>query len=87
MAIFSLFSAWFYHTAGYLKPIGEYYECFALVAIFFLFINYASPNNIRGIHPFQKLEILAATYPGVTLQKLYVSLNPQDALLATSCIS
>lgn len=43
--IFNFFSIWFYDAAGYLLPVPELYECFALVALFYLFITYVSPDE------------------------------------------
>lgn len=73
IALFSVFGVWFYGSASYVKPIGEYYECFSLVAIFYLFINYATPGDVpEGAHPFFKLDIIAATY-NTDISSLYVS--------------
>jgi hypothetical protein len=74
IAIFSIFGVWFYDVSGYVKPIGEYYECISLVALFYLFIHYATPDNAEGQHPFQKLDIIAVTYNNTNIAKLYVSI-------------
>lgn len=80
IAIFSIFGVWFYDVAGYVKPIGEYYECFSLVAIFYLFIHYATPDDAKGRHPFCKLDIIAATHDNANITTLYVCISPSLSL-------
>ena len=75
LAVFTIISVCFYHTAGYLKPIGEYYESVAMVALFYLFISHATPIEARQAHPFEALEALAATHPGASIGFYYVGLT------------
>ncbi|KAF2093146.1 hypothetical protein NA57DRAFT_61669 [Rhizodiscina lignyota] len=82
IAIFSFFGVWFYGAAGYVKPIGEWYECFALVPIFYLFIHYATPNGPVSTHPFNKLPVTAASY-SVDLS----SLNAQTFISVINILS
>ena len=44
-AIFNFFALWFYNVSWILKPFSELYECFALVAIFYLMVLYVSPDE------------------------------------------
>ena len=39
---------WSYRASGYLKPIGEYSEAFAMVALYALLLTYVAPENQRG---------------------------------------
>jgi hypothetical protein len=57
----------FYDISGYIRPIGEYYECFGLVAIYYLFMVYVTPLPNRGAHPFVNLEQMQLTYGGASL--------------------
>ncbi|OAP57771.1 hypothetical protein AYL99_08509 [Fonsecaea erecta] len=47
-AILSFFGVWHYNLANYLTPIAELYECFALIALFFLLIAYLAPDSFEG---------------------------------------
>ncbi|KIX99286.1 uncharacterized protein Z520_04862 [Fonsecaea multimorphosa CBS 102226] len=51
-AIFSFFGVWHYNLANYLTPIAELYECFALIALFFLLIAYLAPESFEGQRQF-----------------------------------
>lgn len=44
-AIFNFFALWFYNVSWILTPFPELYECFALVAIFYLMVLYVSPDE------------------------------------------
>jgi Organic solute transporter Ostalpha len=74
IAVFSLLSVCFYHISGYLRPIGEYYECIAMVALFILFIRHATPDEAKTSDAFDSLDVVAANHPGASLPTLYVSL-------------
>ncbi|OQU98616.1 hypothetical protein CLAIMM_04373 [Cladophialophora immunda] len=47
-AIFSFFGVWHYNLANYLTPVAELYECFALIALFFLLVAYLAPESFEG---------------------------------------
>jgi ABC-type transport system involved in cytochrome c biogenesis permease subunit len=55
-AVFNFFSCWFYDAAGFLEPISQLYECFALCSIFLLFIQYVVPHEESRLDFFQNLE-------------------------------
>ena len=57
-AIFNFIGVLVFKTAGYLLPIAELYECFALVAVFLLLLTYVAPLSRRG-----QLEYFAAMAP------------------------
>ena len=44
-AIFNFFGLWFYDISWILTPFAELYECFALVAVFYLMVLYVSPDE------------------------------------------
>ena len=44
-AIFNFFALWFYQLSWILWPFPELYECFALVAVFYLMVLYVSPDE------------------------------------------
>jgi hypothetical protein len=68
----TFFGVWFYDISGYLRPIGEYYECFGLVAIYYLFMVYVTPLPNRDTHPFNNMEQMQLTYGGASLQAYQV---------------
>ena len=53
---FSLFSVWFYDVSWFLEPFPELYECFALVAMFYLLVLYVAPHETRWDDYFMNLE-------------------------------
>ncbi len=55
-SIVSFFSVWFYGAADYIAPIAQYYEGFAIVAIFFLYITYITPNEASRLQFYHDLE-------------------------------
>lgn len=55
-AIFSLFSLWFYDASWILEPFPELYECFALVAMFYLLVLYVAPHEAHRDHFFMNLQ-------------------------------
>ncbi|KAF2238186.1 hypothetical protein EV356DRAFT_508855 [Viridothelium virens] len=59
-AIFNFFGVWFYDAAPYLEPIADYYEIFALVALFYLCLNYATPEEGQREAFFRELERIDA---------------------------
>lgn len=73
ISVFCFFGIWFNGTSGFLKPIGEYYESFALVSVFLLFLTFATPLHDRGQSIFGSLEILQERNGGANLSTYYVS--------------
>jgi hypothetical protein len=72
-AIFSFFGLWFYDASNYLIPIADFYECFALVAIFYYIISVVTPNedNNQRLEFFDQLENKAkdgSVIPGGSLK-------------------
>ena len=57
-AFFNFFSIWFYGRSWILLPFPELYECFALVAMFYLLVLYVSPHDSSREHHFQNLQRL-----------------------------
>ena len=55
-AIFSLFSLAFYDASWILEPFPELYECFALVAMFYLLVIYVAPHEAHRDHFFMNLQ-------------------------------
>lgn len=82
IGICSFFGVLFYGAAGYVKPVGEWYECWTLVAVYYLIIHYARANEPDGVHPFNKLPNIAATY-NLNLSRLYVSASLE--ILISKC--
>lgn len=54
--IFSLFALWFYDASWVLEPFPELYECFALVAMFYLLVLYVAPHESHWDHFFMNLQ-------------------------------
>lgn len=57
-AIFNFFALWIYDVSWILLPFPELYECFALVAMFYLMVLYVSPdeeNRKAYFHHLQRL--------------------------------
>lgn len=52
----ALFSVWFYGAASFITPIGQYYEGFAIVSVFLLYINYLTPDEKNRLAFFHDLE-------------------------------
>ena len=48
ISFFDFLAVAVYPASGFLKPIGEYYDAVALVALYLLFITYATPLEKRG---------------------------------------
>jgi len=71
---FCFLGVWFQSTSGYLKPIGEYYECFSLIAVFLLFLTFATPPQERGQNIFGSLQNLQERNGGANMSAYYVSL-------------
>ena len=57
-AFFNFFSVWFYQRSWILLPFPELYECFALVAMFYLLVLYVSPHDSNREDHFQNLRRL-----------------------------
>ncbi|KAF2491117.1 hypothetical protein BU16DRAFT_566032 [Lophium mytilinum] len=55
-AIFNFWSARDYDQAGFLEPIAQLYECFALCSIFLLFLAYVAPHEETRLEFFHSLE-------------------------------
>ncbi|KAM0803806.1 organic solute transporter Ostalpha-domain-containing protein [Usnea florida] len=53
---FNLFSLWFYDASWILEPFPELYECFALVAMFYLLVLYVAPHESHREDFFLNLE-------------------------------
>jgi hypothetical protein len=83
-AIFSFFGLWFYNASNYLIPVADFYECFALVAIFYYIISVVTPNedDDQRLAFFSQLENRAkdgSVIPGGSLQWFSVStLHPEQ---------
>lgn len=43
--LFTLLSVWFYDASWFLEPFPQLYECFALVAMFYLLVLYVAPHE------------------------------------------
>ncbi len=72
-AVFSFLGLWFYDASNYLIPIADFYECFALVAIFYYIITVVTPieDSNQRLEFFYKLENKAkdgSVIPGGSLQ-------------------
>ena len=55
-AFFNLFAVWFHDYAWVLTPFPELYECFALVAMFYLIVVYVSPNDDSREEQFRQMQ-------------------------------
>ena len=55
-AIFNWFCAFSYQAAGFLVPIPQIYEAFAIVALFYLYVTYTSPDETNRERFFDGLE-------------------------------
>ncbi|MCJ1339462.1 hypothetical protein MMC09_004752 [Bachmanniomyces sp. S44760] len=55
-AIFNFFSVWYYGVAGYLEPIPQLYEAFALVALYYYLVALVTPYEERREEFFAGLE-------------------------------
>lgn len=73
ISVFCFFGVWFNSTSGFLKPIGEYYESVALIAVFLLFLTFATPIQERGQSIFGNIENLQERNGGASLSTYYVS--------------
>jgi hypothetical protein len=73
ISVFCFFGVWFQSTSGFLKPIGEYYECIALVAVYLLFLTFATPLQERGQNIFNSLGSLQQRNGGANMSTYYVS--------------
>jgi len=73
ISIFCFFGIWFQSTSGFLKPIGEYYECISLVAVYLLFLTFATPLQERGRSIFQNLQTLQERNGSAVMSTYYVS--------------
>jgi len=87
IGVASFFGVWFYGAAGYVKPLGEWYEVLALISVFYLMIHYATPAEADGKHPFYKLDVIAQAY-NANMANLNVSdtipdYGDEDELTAT----
>jgi hypothetical protein len=56
-ALFSFFCIWFYDEQGYLVPVADLYESFALVGIFYYIINVVTPDESKRLSFFRGLKI------------------------------
>lgn len=56
VSVCQLFSVWFYNAAGYITPVGEYYEGFAITSLFLLYLALVSPDESRREQFFDSLE-------------------------------
>jgi hypothetical protein len=56
-AIFSLFSIILYEAEGYLNPIPQVYEAFAIPALFLLYVAYVTPDEATRDSFFNELEL------------------------------
>lgn len=72
ISVFCFFGIWFNSTSGFLKPIGGYYESVALVAVFLLFLTFATPMPERGQSIFTNIENLHEKNGGADLSTYYV---------------
>ncbi|KAL9111085.1 MAG: hypothetical protein Q9227_004518 [Pyrenula ochraceoflavens] len=55
-SVCSFFSVWFYDASGYLTPIGQYYEGFAITAMFLLYVEYVTPDEGTRAEFYRSLE-------------------------------
>ena len=55
-AFFNVFSVWFYDVSWILEPFPELYECFALVAMFYLLVLYVAPHETHREDFFMHLQ-------------------------------
>ena len=47
---------WFYGATDYIAPIAQYYEGFAIVALFLLYITYITPNESSRLQFYYSIE-------------------------------
>ncbi|KAM0800896.1 organic solute transporter Ostalpha-domain-containing protein [Usnea florida] len=57
-SFFNFFAVWFYQRSWILLPFPELYECFALVAMFYLLVVYVTPHDATRESHFQHLQRL-----------------------------
>lgn len=55
-AVCCFFSVWFYDSAAWLKPIPQFYESVAFVALFYLLVVYVTPDEESREDFFENLE-------------------------------
>jgi Organic solute transporter Ostalpha len=72
ISVFCFFGVWFQNTSGFIKPIGEYYECIALVAVYLLFLTFSTPLQQRGHSIFNNLPTLQERNGGADMSTYYV---------------
>ncbi len=59
-AFFNLCGVWFYEQSWILLPFPELYECFGLVAMFYLIVLYVSPHDESREQYFHNVQRLRA---------------------------
>ena len=55
-SICSFFSIWFYEAEGYLTPIGQFYEGYAITAMFLLIVEFITPEETNRAASYESLE-------------------------------